>query len=698
MTIARTLQKLIPYLTASADTLTYENESTTGTTVKSALDWILASLYPNTQDSVDIPADLPAVGNTLNDYRVVLDDGDGKAAGYRWEQREGEASPSWHKIHDMDWSSDAILTAFSDIAHELYVHKQGRTDTDDSGNPITGLYAGQKIYGGSASGQNLTLNANSGDGTGAESGYVQSDNTLRPTSDNALDLGTLALRFRDLLLAGDLTDGTDSVTVSNLKDAYDHSQVSSGNPHNTGYNDLSSQLGTVTVNGDGSGSVDLSTAGNKTLTLTVTDDSHNHTVSTITDFPEGVYDQVASILQDTDTITWTKDDGTNQISGDVTVDTGDISDIDAPIANRILASNAAGTEWKAVNIEVELTGDVAGYAVYDSTTEKWEIPTSLANTPLQFIDNNLTYTGAAGTPTTITANNHGLLTGETVTMYGDFTGEKTITRVDANTFTIPDASVGATSGYYIPTGGQLMWDTSTEQFQMAKEYEEISHSEISDLTTRDDHTQYVAKDGRASGQTIKGGVAASENLILESTNHATKGTVQTSDTFTPVTDASYSGGWSGTDLGSTTKRFNDLYMAGEAKGLRAENLGALPANSGTTVGRMVFVGGLPYWDDGSDWVSGGGSATYAVTSKVANYTATVDDRLIICSGTFTVSLPDAADPDTLGIPLTVKNIGTGTITIDPFSSQTLDGSTSYDIVDQWAAITMVCDGSNWVII
>lgn len=45
----------------------------------------------------------------------------------------------------------------------------------------------------------------------------------------------------------------------------------------------------------------------------------------------------------------------------------------------------------------------------------------------------------------------------------------------------------------------------------------------------DDHTQYVLLTGRASGQTIQGGNAASENLTLESTSHATKGDVIVSD-------------------------------------------------------------------------------------------------------------------------------------------------------------------------
>ena len=90
----------------------YTNPALPGvTTVDSALNWVFKVLYPRTQPSVANPAALPSVGNTLNDYRVVLDDGDGKQAGYRLEQREGDVAAKWHKIYDFEWSTDSILAA-----------------------------------------------------------------------------------------------------------------------------------------------------------------------------------------------------------------------------------------------------------------------------------------------------------------------------------------------------------------------------------------------------------------------------------------------------------------------------------------------------------------------------------------------------------------------------------------------------------
>jgi len=50
------------------------------------------------------------------------------------------------------------------------------------------------------------------------------------------------------------------------------------------------------------------------------------------------------------------------------------------------------------------------------------------------------------------------------------------------------------------------------------------HGELVGLSD-DDHSQYALLEGRAGGQALKGGTAASDNLTLESTADATKGFV-----------------------------------------------------------------------------------------------------------------------------------------------------------------------------
>ena len=80
-----------------------------------------------------------------------------------------------------------------------------------------------------------------------------------------------------------------------------------------------------------------------------------------------------------------------------------------------------------------------------------------------------------------------------------------------------------------------------------------------------------------------------------------------------------------------------------------------------TAGTMVSVVGL----------------AVAVTSKTANYTATIADDVIVCtSGTFTVTLPAATGS---GKVLTIKNAGVGTITVDGNASETIDGNLTQSV-------------------
>ena len=93
------------------------------------------------------------------------------------------------------------------------------------------------------------------------------------------------------------------------------------------------------------------------------------------------------------------------------------------------------------------------------------------------------------------------------------------------------------------------------------------------------------------GQVVQGGTAASNNLTLESTSNVTKGNIFIRDTLAPETNASFSGTWSGTDLGDGTHYLRDIYTKGEHFGFRFENVtsGALPASSAQNIGRTVFT-------------------------------------------------------------------------------------------------------------
>ena len=96
-------------------------------------------------------------------------------------------------------------------------------------------------------------------------------------------------------------------------------------------------------------------------------------------------------------------------------------------------------------------------------------------------------------------------------------------------------------------------------------------------------------------------------------------------------------------------------------------------------------------------INGGFAAN--LTSQTGTYTALTSDHTILCGSgneTFTVTLPAASGVS--GIIYNIKNIGTGTITVDGADSETIDGATTQVISTQYDSITIQCDGSNWHIL
>jgi hypothetical protein len=87
----------------------------------------------------------------------------------------------------------------------------------------------------------------------------------------------------------------------------------------------------------------------------------------------------------------------------------------------------------------------------------------------------------------------------------------------------------------------------------------------------------------------------------------------------------------------------------------------------------------------------------AYTARTTTYTAANTDYFIDCtSGSFTVNLFTAVG--NTGRILIIKNSGTGTITVDPNGSQTIDGATTQSLATQWSRVHIISDGANWKII
>lgn len=590
----------------------YSNPALPGVSdVNAALNWVMKVLYPNDKPAVATPGDLPLIGNTLNDYRVVTDDGDGNPAGYRWEQREGEVSASWHKVFDFDWSTDSILAAYMDITQDLYVFKAGKSDLDAAGAVITGLYAGQLINGGNLANQNLTLRANSGDGTGAHTGYVQVDDNFRPTATGTYSLGTASERWSEVHLAvaayintmtiigGAITDSTGSISFDN------ENLVTTGTfTGATGYFTSSLEIGPLAGNAlilapgsitDESGAISF---GNENLTTTGTITASGTSVLADISFATGsITSASAAINFGTNNLvtTGTGNFGDTQVtrldSDNIRIDGNTVSVTNAN-GNLILSANGTGVidlQSSATTLGITATGTVGvtGQLNIDNLRLDGNVISSTnLNGNITFTPNG---TGVIETGATLLPSSDNTVDlGNGSFRFNDLFMGGTIsdgtTSVSSSTLqSLRDINVG------VATGDALFWDGT--KWVASNPDTEILHDELGGLTTGDaGHTQFVLLAGRAGGQSIIGGTAASENLTLESTAHATKGDVLVKDDFLAFTNASFSGTWSGTDIGGASNYFRDVYTKGEFRGFRLENFttAGLPSASGQNIGRLIF--------------------------------------------------------------------------------------------------------------
>lgn len=594
-----------PYKHTLGD-FSFTNPAAPGTTtLEGALNWLFAVLYPNTKPAVANVAALPAVGNTINDYRVVLDDGDGKFAAYRWEKRDGDVSASWYKVMDMDWSADSILAQFQDITQDLFVKQRGKADADAAGAAITGVFAGQRVWGGVLTGQNLTLDANSADATG----YVQTNNHFRPTQDNVFDVGTATNQFRTghygtsllvggmALSAGSITDATGSITFGN-------ENLTTTGTLAAGTTTISSALvlaaGSIT---DTSGAISF---GNENLSTTgsITGNSLVSTTTvligtTLTLGTGSITDSTGAISFGDENLTTTGTITGAQLNIDNLRLDGNTLSITQVNGNLVLAANGTGVITASSDMSVgnvTATGTVTVTGQFNADN-------------LRLDGNTFSSTNANG-DIILDPNGSGLIElgssvyaagsfdlGRSANLFNDFylSGSfKNATR----TFLMADlmalrSTVFRDLARTTPavTGDSLFYDSVNNVWLASAPDTEIAHGSVSGLTTGDaGHTQFALLAGRAGGQSLIGGTAAAESLTLESSSNASKGNIVTLDTLRPGTDATFSGGWQGVDLGLDTYRYRNIYLRGEAFGLRPANYttGTFPANSVNNKGHVIF--------------------------------------------------------------------------------------------------------------
>jgi len=99
-----------------------------------------------------------------------------------------------------------------------------------------------------------------------------------------------------------------------------------------------------------------------------------------------------------------------------------------------------------------------------------------------------------------------------------------------------------------------------------------------------------------------------------------------------------------------------------------------------------------------DVSAGGGGSPWTYTLQTGtSYTAVAGDFVVASNtGTVTITLPSG---HSVNDTIIVKKTGaTGTVTVDGNASETIDGATTFDLTSQYSSITLISDGTNWLIV
>lgn len=666
--------------THNIEDIVYSHPSVTGsvTTLAQAMNHLFAVLYPTAKEAVATKADLPMTGNSIGDMRVVINDNDNKSSSYRFELREGDSLPGkWYKIYDLDFSSDSILASWQNVTQDQYIQKRGRDDIDQNGDPITGVLAGQSVWGGKSANTNLNLYANSGDGNGSSTGWIQVGDNVRPIGDDQWSLGEPFNRFKHVhskdAFIGDISV-VDNTIVSGTGEINleDNNLLTAGLVEASHILALSrvSHLASGTLIGDvsiGDGYV-ISASG---IISFSTNDLMTSGVASIGDISIS-NNQIDS---DNGTIDFSLCDLVSVNSIDASLGVFEALDVglaatkieigsDGNITKEtpLTVATPAMTVTGFVDLMAELSvasGIEAGGAIKSNTgliaTDNAEakyvsVEGGTISNKITSFGNSLDIISPVGlnvdTPfinplgsTTDLGNQvkpfrHLSISGNLKYTTGSIT---------QNTLHGLRNSVTRSNGDPAMSGDSLFWSEADLCWYADHPDSEISHNEISGLAA-DDHLQYVNKFGRTGGQTVLGGSAPSENLLLGSTSNAIKGLVLFKDVLAPETD--------GTNIGTASRQIGDSYHKGQAIGLRAENVTTvtLPSPSASKTGRVVYdsTAKTLLVDDGGMWRRAGAekiivqddsgwngtqlSKTYSIGSQLQDATKAIWEFVLTSTG------------------------------------------------------------------
>lgn len=127
-------------------------------------------------------------------------------------------------------------------------------------------------------------------------------------------------------------------------------------------------------------------------------------------------------------------------------------------------------------------------------------------------------------------------------------------------------------------------------------------------------------------------------------------------------------------------------------GYSVANASAMVAITTGSAGDICYVqdSGAYYTYNGTAWLAD----VTPFAAKTGSYALTAQDSIVTVNGTYTITLPTAVG--CAGRRYTITNVGTGVVTVDTTSSQTLDGELTQTL-NQRDSMDVVSTGSEWLI-
>ena len=341
--------------------------------------------------------------------------------------------------------------------------------------------------------------------------------------------------------------------------------------------------------------------------------------------------------------------------------------------------------------------------------------------------------GRTGAVTLSTADISGLATVASTGAYSDLTGAPTLATVAttgaysdlSGTPTLGTASaedVGTSAGNVVQLDGSARLPAVDGSLLTGITASVAALNDVGDVNAPTPADTNVIKYNSTSGDWESGAVAASEvsglatvattGAYSDLTGTPSLATVATTGAYSDLTGTPTLGTASAEDVG--TSAGNVVQLNGSAQ-LPAVN-GSLLTGITASVAALNDIGDVSaaaptngqvivYNSTSGDWEAGDQTntpATVTVSSPSTDQTLSapsgIEEVYIYTpSTTITVNLASASSCGA-GFRLQIKNASANTITIDPNSTETIDGATTFALSTQYASVTLVTDGSNWFII